>query len=97
MRQRRQELEDQWAERIRDVYDASRRLYGAPRVVSELRAQGHRINRKRVARIMRQRGIIGRHQRKRRNTTRPAPAVPAVPDRLERDFSPRPAERALVR
>lgn len=63
-------------------------------MVSELRAQGHRINRKRVARIMRQRGIVGRHQRTRRGTTRPAPAAPAVPDRLGRDFSVgRPNER----
>jgi transposase InsO family protein len=94
MRQRRQKTEDQWAERIRDVYNESRRSYGAPRVVSELRAQGHRINRKRVARIMRARGFVGRHQRTRRTTTRPAPVVPAVPDLLERDFSVgRPNER----
>lgn len=94
LRQQRQQLEDQWAERIRDVYDASSCSYGAPRVASELRAKGHRINRKRVARIMRQRGIIGRHQRKQRGTTRSAPSVAVASDQLVRDFSVgRPNER----
>lgn len=94
LRQRRQETDDQWAERIRHVHDQSDRAYGAPRVTIELRAQGHRINRKRVARIMRSHGLVGKHLRKHCTTTRAASEPATVPDLLERDFSVgRPNER----
>ena len=60
---------------IRDVHAASRATYGAPRVHAELKlGRGHRIGRKRVARLMRTAGIQGIcHRRKGRH--RPAPAV----------------------
>lgn len=60
---------------IRDVHAASRATYGAPRVHAELKlGRGHRIGKKRVARLMRTAGIQGIcHRRKGRH--RPAPAV----------------------
>lgn len=60
---------------IRDVHAASRATYGAPRVHAELKlGRGHRIGKKRVARLMRTAGIQGVcHRRKGRH--RPAPAV----------------------
>ncbi|MGW3046052.1 IS3 family transposase, partial [Kitasatospora sp. NPDC001159] len=47
------------------VHRETRGAYGVPRVHAELRAQGRVVNRKRIARLMREHGIIGRHLRKR--------------------------------
>jgi transposase InsO family protein len=70
---------------IRDVHAASRATYGAPRVHAELKlGRGHRIGRKRVARLMRTAELQGIcHRRKGRH--RPAPAV--HDDLVQRSFS----------
>jgi putative transposase len=54
-------------ERITLVHECSRRTYGAPRIWAELRDEGVRIGRKRVARLMRGAGIRGlcRHRKRR--------------------------------
>jgi len=44
---------------IRAAHAASRGTYGAPRVHAELAAQGIRVGRKRVARLMSQAGLAG--------------------------------------
>ena len=41
------------------VHEASRRIYGAPKVFAELRRSGERTSRKRVARIVRENGRAG--------------------------------------
>ena len=86
-RQARADAEDALAAQIATVHAASGDTYGSPRVTVELRDQGVRVNRKRVERIMRQRGVIGRHQRRRKRTTIPDAAAPPVPDLLGRDFT----------
>ncbi|MCX4515777.1 IS3 family transposase [Streptomyces sp. NBC_01619] len=69
------------------LHVASRHIYGVPRIHAALRRLGHRVNRKRVERVMRGHGIAGVTRRKRRGLTRPAMnAVPAV-DLLGRDFT----------
>ncbi len=70
---------------IKDVHVASRATYGAPRVHAELKlGRGHRIGRKRVARLMRTERLQGIcHRRKGRH--RPAPAV--HDDLVKRSFS----------
>lgn len=56
--------------RILEVHSQSRRLYGSPRVVVELRKQGVRCGRNRVARIMREHLIRGEVKKRRfRRTT----------------------------
>ena len=47
-------------EMIRTIHRHSRGCYGAPRVHAELRAQGVRCGRRRVARLMREQGLVGR-------------------------------------
>ena len=44
---------------ISEVYEASRRIYGAPKVFAELRRRGERTSCKRAARIMRENGWAG--------------------------------------
>ena len=44
---------------IRTAYQDNRQVYGAPRVHAELAAAGVHVGRKRVARLMRQDGLVG--------------------------------------
>jgi putative transposase len=74
-------------ERILAIHGQSRGTYGAPRVQVELRAQGIRVSRKRVARLMRQAGLRGVSRRRFVVTTvRDKRAAPA-PDLIQRDFT----------
>jgi len=75
------------AERITAIHTESDGTYGAPRVTAELRDAGVRVNHKRVARVMRARGIVGFHLRKKVRTTIPEPSATPVPDLLGRDFT----------
>jgi putative transposase len=69
---------------IRAVHVASRGTYGAPRVHAELKlGRGHRIGRKRVARLMRMSQLQGVCHRRKRGQ-RPAPAV--HDDLVQRSF-----------
>ena len=52
-------------DRIRGIFQESGKRYGAPRVHAELQAQGVRIARKRVARLMRENGLRPPRRRKR--------------------------------
>lgn len=61
--------------------------YGAPRIHAELRAQGIRCGRKRVARLMRQAGLAGVRRPRSRGTTRQHPEAVAAPDLVQRDFT----------
>ena len=77
------------AERIEQIHLRSRGTYGWPRVLAQLRADGARVAGKRVARIMRQRGLIGRCRRRWTTTTIPDPDLTdTVVDRLKRAFGP---------
>jgi transposase InsO family protein len=75
------------AERIAEIHTESDGTYGAPRVTAELRDNGVRVNHKRVARVMRARGIVGFHLRKTVRTTIPEPSATPVPDLVRRDFT----------
>ena len=67
--------------RIEKIYEKSRGIYGAPRVHAELRDE-HQIycSRKRVARLMREAGLVGVHRRKFTSTTRRDPKRDPYPD-----------------
>lgn len=70
----------------REIHIRSRRTYGSPRVHAELRRLDQRCSRKRVARLMRERGLVGAHSRRRWRTGRPDTAW--APDLVQRDFNP---------
>jgi len=50
---------EQLGEQIEQIHKMSRGTYGIPRITAELRNRGMRVNRKRVARVMRERGLKG--------------------------------------
>jgi len=84
----RRRSDDELLQAIKDAHKASRGTYGSPRITRALRTQGRRVSRKRVARLMRQRGIVGRARRRRKRTTVADPAAAKAADLLKRDFAP---------
>ena len=73
---------------VRVAHATSGETYGAPRVHRELReADGLRVGKKRVARLMREDGLVGRvPRRKRPRTTDSAHPHPIAPNLLDRQF-----------
>ena len=67
-------------------HSASRRTYGSPRILRDLREEGHCVSRKRVARLMRELGLEGRRKRRFRATTDSQHHFPVAPNVLMRDF-----------
>jgi transposase InsO family protein len=67
-------------------HSASRRTYGSPRILRDLREDGHSVSRKRVARLMRELGIEGRRKRRFRATTDSRHRFPVASNVLMRDF-----------
>ncbi|MFD9339654.1 IS3 family transposase [Streptomyces sp. NPDC060028] len=86
-RAERQGAEDALVEEIREIHAEHRENYGVLRVHAELRGFGHTVNRKRVARLIRKHGIVGRHLRKKKRTTVPDRLAPPVPDLVQREFT----------
>ncbi len=73
-------------EQIRAIHKRSRSTYGAPRIHADLHARNKRVSRKRVARLMRVAGLVGRPPRRFRRTTVADPKV-QVADLVQRQFS----------
>jgi len=73
--------------KIRSIYDRSRQTYGSPRIHAELKEEGTRVGRKRVARLMKESGFVGASRRKSVRTTRRDPAARPAPDLVDRKFT----------
>jgi putative transposase len=71
---------------IATIHRESRGTYGAPRVHAELAAQGIRVGRKRVARLMRHAKIHGVSRRKQFRTTQRDETARPAPDLVKRQF-----------
>ncbi len=72
---------------IKSAHRASRGSYGSPRILPALVAQGHRVGRDRVARLMRENGLRGKRGRRFRNTTDSNHTHPVAPNVLKRQFT----------
>ena len=73
-------------ERIRKIHAASDEIYGSPNIHAELRDEGVRVGRKRVARLMRVAGMRGVCRRRFVVTTRRDPTQRPAPDLVNREF-----------
>src|SRR5262249_7406095 len=74
-------------EQIRASHAASRGTYGAPRLHADLAAQGIRVGRKRIERLMAATGLAGVSRRKGPRTTRRDPGARPAPDLVDRHFA----------
>jgi putative transposase len=68
------------------IHTRSRGTYGSPRVHAELRAQGVRVGKKRVERLMQENGIQARRKRRFRKTTDSKHDSPIAPNIVAREF-----------
>jgi len=78
------------------IHAESRQRYGSPRIHAELAARGYRTSRKRVARLMRSRGLAARRRRRFRVTTESRHSLPIAPNVLARQFERAAPDQAWV-
>jgi transposase InsO family protein len=78
---------------ISAAHKRSRGTYGSPRIHRELRARGINMSKKRVERLMREKGLKGAQKRRFRCTTDSRHSLPIAPNKLDRDFDPVAADR----
>ena len=71
---------------IKKIHTESRESYGAPRICTELRANGSAVSRKRVARLMRIHGLKGKKRNKSKASSSSPGIMPAAPNILFRQF-----------
>jgi putative transposase len=68
--------------KIRAIHRRTRHAYGSPRIWSELIADGERVGRGQIARLMQQNGIRAKHKRKYKATTNSSHSLPVAPNLL---------------
>jgi putative transposase len=86
--QRRAEAEAELRGHIGRIFAARRRVYGAPRVHAELRREGRRHSRRRIAGLMRAMGLAASQGRRRTpRTTDSRHDLPIAPNLLARNFA----------
>ena len=95
-RSRRAKRDEELRGTIRTIHEESRGTYGVPRVHAEPAANGCRVSRKRIARLMREAGLTGVSRRRGTRTTRPDPGHRGAPDRVERQFQTDAPDRLWV-
>jgi putative transposase len=78
--------DEQLQQRIKVLHERSRRTYGAPRIHEDLKAEGVKVGRKRVARLMRSADLVGVTRRKWVITTRRDRFARPAPDLVDRHF-----------
>jgi len=71
---------------IRRIYFMSKKTYGSPRIARELKAEGFKVSRRRVARLMKQAGIRSILRKKYVITTDSKHNYPVVANKLARNF-----------
>jgi transposase InsO family protein len=72
---------------VREAHAKGRCRYGSPRVHHALAKQGIRISRKRVVRLMREEGLVGRARRRFKCTTDSNHRLPVAANLLGREFT----------
>ena len=93
---RRAQEDEQITAVIAEIHADSRGTYGAPRVQAMLARRGIGVGRKRVARLMRQKGLSGLLRRKRGKTTVRVPGIATAPDLVRREWNPTRPNRLWV-
>ena len=92
----RERRDHELIDHILRIHRETRGIYGAPRIHTELRANGVKVGKKRVARLMREVGICGVTRRKKWRTTIRDPKARPAPDLVEREFRADKADQLWV-
>lgn len=82
----RERANEKLLEHLRTLHVKSRETYGAPRMHAELKDEGLAVGHNRVARLMRQAGLVGASRRKGCWTTRRDKNAQPAPDLVRREF-----------
>ena len=78
---------DRLGSEIREIFEQSKRCYGAPRIHAELKARGLRISKRSVVKLMRENGIRPPRRRRRAPITTDSRHSHAIaPNLLDRNF-----------
>jgi len=72
---------------VRRVFEEHKGRAGAPRIAKQLRAEGQRVGKHRVARVMQIEGLRAKAARKYKATTNSNHKLPVAPNLLEQDFT----------
>ena len=73
-------------DKIKQFHRASKGRYGSPRIYDDLRIEGERVGKKRVERLMRDNGIVGKRRRKFTCTTNSNHGKKVAPNLLKQQF-----------
>lgn len=73
--------------RVSELFVASKRTYGSPRIHADLLEEGWRVSVNTVAESMRRQGLQGRKPKHPKGLTRQDKKAPKFPDLVNRDFS----------
>lgn len=72
---------------IKVAHENNRQVYGSPRITAELREMGFACGKNRVARIMRENGIVAKGKKKFKVTTDSKHNLPVAPNLLNQNFT----------
>lgn len=72
---------------VRSSFARSNGTYGSPRMTQELQDSGLAVGRRRMARLMRENGLVARQERRFKRTTDSEHHWPVAPNLLEQDFT----------
>ena len=84
------------AEKIHRAFRGSRGTYGSPRIRAQLNAEGVPVSKRRVARLMRRRGLCGLRKARFTRTTDSRHKLPIAPNLLARKFTATAPNRVWV-
>lgn len=91
----RQKENQELRQQIKSIHARSRQTYGAPRILADLRKEGRKHGRNRIARLMKEEGLCGRQKgRYRMKTTDSNHGQPIAPNRLAE--APPPSKRNQI-
>jgi len=84
---RRQKENEKILMEIKESHKNSRRAYGSPRIVEDLKAKGMKCSENRVARLMKIHGIVGKAKKKFKATTNSNHALPVAENLMNQNFT----------